>query len=200
MWVPVHMLGNQAQVCDNLSFHEFIPRAEFLRRFTMLLVLQVVTVFLVAVAMSMAVAHALEYPGKRRLDEQTYLAVQTIYYPGFSVGGIGEVMAVVATFILMLVMRQRGDAFWLVLTAFVAVVVMHAVFWLVTQPVNKFWLQNQKMGSMGAKFFNTQSIQQTPVTRVPDWRVFRNRWEYSHIFRAALSVIALLAIVIAIAR
>jgi hypothetical protein len=48
----------------------------------MLLSLEVVTVFLVGVAMSMALAHALEYPGKLRLDERTYLAVQTIYYPG----------------------------------------------------------------------------------------------------------------------
>jgi hypothetical protein len=55
----------------------------------MLLTLQVISVFLVAVAMSMALAHALEFPGKLRLNEQTYRVVQTIYYPGFTVGGIG---------------------------------------------------------------------------------------------------------------
>jgi hypothetical protein len=46
--------------------------------------LQVVTVFLVAVAMSLALAHALELPGKMRLEKATYIAVQIIYYPGFT--------------------------------------------------------------------------------------------------------------------
>jgi len=47
----------------------------------------VVTVFLVAVAMALALSHALELPGKMRLDKQTYLAMQPIYYPGFTIGG-----------------------------------------------------------------------------------------------------------------
>ena len=46
-----------------------------------MLVFEVITMFLVAVAMSMALAHALEYPGKMRLSRETYLATQTIYYP-----------------------------------------------------------------------------------------------------------------------
>jgi hypothetical protein len=29
----------------------------------------------------------LSLPGKLRLDKETYCAVQTIYYPGFTVGG-----------------------------------------------------------------------------------------------------------------
>ena len=56
----------------------------------MLQVLEVVTVFLAAVAMSLALAHALELPGKLRLDKDTYVAVQSIYYPGFTYGGLGE--------------------------------------------------------------------------------------------------------------
>ncbi len=43
-----------------------------------MLLLQVITVFLVAVAMSLALAHALEFPGKLRLSRQAYLATQTI--------------------------------------------------------------------------------------------------------------------------
>jgi len=42
----------------------------------MLLVLQVVTVFLASVAMSLALAHVLELPGKMRLNKETYIAVQ----------------------------------------------------------------------------------------------------------------------------
>ena len=45
----------------------------------MLLVLQVVTVFFTAFAMALALAHALELPGKLRLGKETYFAVQSIY-------------------------------------------------------------------------------------------------------------------------
>jgi len=71
----------------------------------MFLAFQVATVFLAGTAMTMALAHALEFPGKMRLDEQTYMAVQRIYYPGFTVGGIAEPLAVVTTLVLTLLMR-----------------------------------------------------------------------------------------------
>jgi hypothetical protein len=35
-------------------------------------------------AMAMGLAQALELPGKPRLPKETYLAVQPIYYPGFT--------------------------------------------------------------------------------------------------------------------
>jgi len=167
----------------------------------MVLALQVVTVFLVGVAMSMALAHALEHPGKLRLDEQTYMAVQTIYYPGFTVGGIGEVLAVIATLILALVMRNDGAAFWWAQAAFIAVLAMHAVFWLVTQPVNKYWVKNQQLNKVGVRFFavDRANRQSSEKTTNPDWKQLRNRWEYSHIVRAVLAVIALIAVTIAIA-
>lgn len=57
----------------------------------MLTTAQIVTLLLVALAMATRVAHALELPGKMRLPRDTYLAVQSIYYPGFLVGGgLGE--------------------------------------------------------------------------------------------------------------
>ena len=47
--------------------------------------LQILTVVLVAIAM--ALAHALELPGKLQLNKETYIAVQPIYYPGFFLRG-----------------------------------------------------------------------------------------------------------------
>lgn len=76
----------------------------------MVLIIQVVAVFLVAIAMSMALAHVLEFPGNLRLDRQTSEAVQTIYYPGFTVAGAAEPLAVVATLILLLLMHKRNGA------------------------------------------------------------------------------------------
>jgi hypothetical protein len=45
--------------------------------------LQIMTVMLAAITMALSLAHALELPGKLRLNREQYLAVQTIYYPGF---------------------------------------------------------------------------------------------------------------------
>ena len=166
----------------------------------MLLVIQVITVFLVAVAMSMALAHALEFPGKLRLDERTYKAVQTIYYPGFTIGGIGEPLAVVATLVLLLIMPEHRAAFWWTFTAFAAITVMHVVFWFVTQPTNKYWLKDQDLSKTGTKFFAVDQVKSgSSEAESPDWKRLRDRWEYSHIARAALSGIALVALVVAVA-
>lgn len=166
----------------------------------MLLAFEVFTVFLTAIAMSLALAHALEYPGKLRLDEQTYTAVQAIYYPGFTIGGIAEPVAAIAVLVLLVIMRDRSAQFPWLLTAFLALVAMHVVFWSVTQPVNRYWLKDQKLSQAGAKFFDTGRI--NPPDRsgagAADWRSFRNRWEYSHIVRAILSAIAVIAITVSI--
>jgi hypothetical protein len=65
-------------------------------------VVEIVTALIVAVVMAMSLAHALEFPGKRRLDRDGYFAAQTIYYPGFSVAGISEPLSIVLVFVLLL--------------------------------------------------------------------------------------------------
>ena len=165
----------------------------------MFLAFQVATVFLAGTAMTMALAHALEFPGKMRLDEQTYMAVQRIYYPGFTVGGIAEPLAVVATLVLTLLMRDHGVAFWCALSAFVALLAMHAIFWLITQPVNRHCLKNQRLGAAGTRFFGLDRPNLPADTFDSNWQRFRDRWEYSHIARAVLSAIALIALAVAIA-
>jgi hypothetical protein len=57
---------------------------------------QVVCLLLVAVAMALSLAHALEHPGKMRLGKDDYLRVQEIYYPGFTIGGVAEPAGVIA--------------------------------------------------------------------------------------------------------
>src|SRR5437763_16927673 len=58
----------------------------------MLQTIEIVSILLVALAMAPALAHFLEFPGKSRLTKDAYLAVQPIYYPGFTIAGsIGEV-------------------------------------------------------------------------------------------------------------
>src|SRR5918992_4637774 len=117
----------------------------------MFLIIQVVTVFLVAVAMSLSLAHALELPGKMRLDRDTYVAVQAIYYPGFTYGGLGEGLGMVATLVLLFVTPRSSAAWWWTLTAFVLLLAMHAVYWLLTHTGNKIWLKDVHPAGAGAE-------------------------------------------------
>jgi hypothetical protein len=55
-----------------------------------MLPLIVATIFLASIIMSLSLAHALELPGKMRLCKESYVKTQTIYYPGFTIGGLAE--------------------------------------------------------------------------------------------------------------
>ena len=68
---------------------------------------------LVAVAMTFPLAHAAEFPGKRRLTKEEYFAIQQIYYPGFTFGGlVGEFGGLVTTFLLTVLTPIDDAPFW----------------------------------------------------------------------------------------
>jgi hypothetical protein len=115
----------------------------------MLEVLQIVTLILVAVAMALSLAHALELPGKLRLAKEQYLAIQPIYYPGFTFGGASEPIGIVALLLLLFV-TPAGTAYWLTLGAFAALLLAHGTYWIVTHPVNNFWLRDFDLKGFGA--------------------------------------------------
>lgn len=162
--------------------------------------LQVLTVILVAVAMALSLAHALELPGKMRLTKDAYLAVQTIYYPGFTIGGISEPVGTIST-IILLVLTPLGSAnFWLTLVALLGLLGMQAVYWLFTHPVNKFWVEGENLDRFSSGFFSFGASRSRleHETRPPDWTELRDRWEYSHVARAGFALLSLIALVIAI--
>jgi len=169
----------------------------------MFLMLQVASVFLVSIAMALSLAHALELPGKLRLGKDAYLAVQSIYYPGFTIGGgVGEGLGMVAVLALLLTTGRGQPAFLWTLIAFIALIAMHAVYWVMTHPVNKFWLKGQDVKGLGAGFFAVgQRGGGIPADADPDqiWKSLRDRWETSHVIRAALAAVALLALIVAVA-
>jgi hypothetical protein len=168
----------------------------------MFLTLQVLSVCLVAVAMALALAHALELPGKMRLDKKTYLATQPIYYPGFTVGGgIGEGGGMWATLILLLLTPRASPEFRWTLAAFIALVAMHLAYWVLTHPVNKFWLRDRQLTGFSGGFFRFDPAGRSApeATGEDDWKRLRRRWEYSHVARAALAVMSLVFLVIAVA-
>ena len=166
----------------------------------MLVLLEILAVLLVAVAMGLALAHALELPGKMRLSRETYLKVQSIYYPGFAIGGaVGELGGMIAVLLLLLVSPLARDGrFWLTLAAFLSLAAMHAVYWLLTHPVNNFWLTNVQLSPAASSFFRAASADSNGSARA-DWTVLRDQWECSHVIRAALGLISLTLLVTAVA-
>ena len=161
--------------------------------------LQVRAVLLVSVAMALSLDHALELPGKLRLSKDAYLAVQPIYYPGFTMGGIAEPAGVFATFLLVMLMPAGSAAFWLTLGALLALVAMHAAYWILTHPVNNFWLKDSQLKGAGAGFFAFDPLRRKDRAQPPGWTDLRDRWEYSHVLRAALALLALALLVTSVA-
>lgn len=161
----------------------------------MLDVLYALSLVLAVCALVPALAHALELPGKLRLAKDTYFAVQRIYYPGFTIAGVAEPLAVVCTGVLLALLPPRSGEFWLTFGALVGLAAMHAVYWLVTHPVNGFWLRGQNLNRVGAGFFGLGSGgRQRPAHA--DWTAARDRWEYSHVVRAALGGLSFVALVL----
>lgn len=165
----------------------------------MLHVAQVLAVLFVSVTMALALAHALEFPGKMRLAKEQYLAVQQIYYPGFAVGGIAEPISLLMTLILLF-LTPPGAGFWLTAGAFVALLVMHAAYWLLTHPVNNFWLQGAELSGVGRGFFSFDPFHPRGGSDPRDWMALRDRWEYSHLVRAGLGLLGLILLVTAVAK
>jgi hypothetical protein len=141
-------------------------------------VLQVLAVLTVVLAMVPAAAHALELPGKMRLTKDAYMAMQPIYYPGFTIAGVGEPAGVILVGLLLFLTPVGHAEFWLILVALLGLIGMHAAYWLLTHPVNKFWLEGQRLGSAGSGFFSFASghtAGRQSETRV-DWPQLRDRW------------------------
>ncbi len=166
---------------------------------------QILAIILVALAMAPALAHAFEFPGKKRLSREAYLAVQAIYYPGFTLLGVGEPAGLIAVIILLVLTPSDSGAFRLTLIALFGLLGMQAVYWALIHPINKYWLQqgNVTPGKLGGVFFS-QIPQAEPAAEPQrgedNWRTLRNRWEYAHIARAVLASLSFVAIVLAASR
>jgi len=158
--------------------------------------LQVFAVMMVALSAALSLAHALELPGKMRLDERTYRAVQRIYYPGFTIGGLGDVLGLITTAALVALTPMGSPVFWLTVIAFVGMLAMNVIFWVAVQPVNKHWMKGEAVSASAAAFFGMGRT----AAGVNDWTALRDRWEYGHLARAVLANTSLLALVIALQR
>jgi hypothetical protein len=137
--------------------------------------------------MALALAHALELPGKMRLDRDHYLAVQTIYYPGFALAGAAEPLAILSLAALLAFEPVDTSTFRLAAGALAAMATTQLLFWTVVQPVNRYWLQATRLTGSAERFFHAGA-----GAEMSDWTRMRDRWERGHLARAATSGIAFL--------
>jgi Domain of unknown function (DUF1772) len=162
-----------------------------------MLVLEIMAILLTAVVMSLSLAHALELPGKLRLNREAYMTTQTIYYPGFTFGGIAEPLAIIVV-LLLLSTSPVGTRFWLLLLSLVALAAVQIIFWFWVQPVNRIWLRDLELGQAGAAFFGTQRQAPGGNPKAEGWQVLRDRWESGHVARAVFAIIGLLLLTVAV--
>lgn len=155
--------------------------------------LKLTTLFLVVATLVTSAAHTLEAPGKLRLSREHYLAVQHICYPGFTIAGAAEPLAILALFALLLFAPGETRQFWLIAGALGASTATHLLYWLLTAPVNKVWLADEAMAT-GAKGFFAAAADAGSA----DWRVLRDRWERSHIYRSVTALLSFLALALAL--
>ena len=145
--------------------------------------------FLVAVTMGLSLAHALEFPGKVRLDEATYRAVQAIYYPGFTIGGlVGEFGGMLVLGLLLFLTPRDTSQFWGTAVALGLLIACHLTYWAVTHPVNSAWLKDVELTRASRLFFGLFSAPSA------DWAHMRSVWEWSHVARACLAALSFLSL------
>jgi hypothetical protein len=72
----------------------------------------------------------------------------------------------------MLLTPTSSPAFWWTLTAFIALLAMQAVYWIVTHPVNKYWLKDTRLQGFGGEFFSLDPLRKGAASErgSEDWR------------------------------
>lgn len=163
----------------------------------MLELMKLVTVIMVAVTMSLPLAHVLEWPGKLRLTREHYLAVQPIYYPGFTYAGFAEPVSILLVLSMLVFTPLDATEFWLTSGAFLSLLAMHASYWFLTHPLNNFWLEGFGLKGFGRKFFGIGTSKRGEAN-TPDWIWLRDRWELSHAIRALLGLTSFILVVTAV--
>jgi hypothetical protein len=142
--------------------------------------LQLATLLLAALSLTMESAHVLELPQKLQYSAQMYSAVNTTLYRYFAiVGGIYQIGAIVAALALAFAQRGRAQFGWTV-TGAACLVLAFAAWLAVVAPVN---------GEIA------EALQTAPESVPALWMELRARWEGGHALGFALQLLGLGALV-----
>ena len=67
-------------------------------------------------------------------------------------------LSVIAAAAPLLMTPTQSAAFPWTLTGFLGLLTTHAAYWILTHPVNNFWLRGQNLKGLGDRFFNINSL------------------------------------------
>lgn len=140
-----------------------------------------VALFATGLSAGVALSHLLELPNKMPLEARDYLLVQQHLYEGFGrvVGSI-ELVAFLATVVVVVLVRRRRIPFLLTLFALMCLAIAQVVWQLHNGPVN-------------------QAVDTWTATTMPsNWMTYRDRWEYAHAARAMLYTVGFGAIALCV--
>jgi hypothetical protein len=137
------------------------------------------TVLLVCLLLGTSFAHTLEMAAKLDYDSQRWMAAQHTLYRAFAtIGGPIEFGAILCAIVFAVLLRDHRPAL-LLLASIAAICLAFAFFGIWIHVTNAV---------------NAEVARWTPNAVPPDWAAWRNRWEYSHLVRFALHLVAFAAL------
>lgn len=141
--------------------------------------LRFVAITCAALVLGLTLTHVLEAPGKAQLSGAEWLAIQHTFYGGYAVvGGIAEVVGLVASLILAYLLRAERAAAGLALLAALSFAGTLLAFAFGNNPLNQ------------------QIANWTPETLPVTWPETRDAWDRAHTISAVLGAIAFFALLV----
>jgi Domain of unknown function (DUF1772) len=141
--------------------------------------LRFVAITCAALVLGLTLTHVLEAPGKAQLSGVEWLAVQRTFYGGFAVvGGIAEIVGLLASLVLAYLLRAERIAAGLALLAALCFAGTLLVFAFGNNPLNQ------------------QIAGWTPETLPATWPQTRDAWDRAHTISAVFGAIAFFALLV----
>jgi hypothetical protein len=150
---------------------------------TMTLILLASALVLASVTIVSPLAGAFEMAGDMRLERGRYVSVRGVYYPGFTIAGLAEPLAIFVLVFLLASLLPAGLPFCLVALALAAEALAHLLYWILIAPMNRIWLADDTVAA--------ETDGQGVLAGL------RDRWELSHVYRLLASTLAFVFLVAA---
>lgn len=150
----------------------------------------------VALAMALTLAGCFE-----TFERPAFVGGQPVYYPVLQImGGIGETLGTVLTFVLLLVTPAGTEKFNWLAAAFSSLMVMHLVYWMVAYPVRNSW-RDGGLVAVGRRFFGLSAAAQWAQRKKREnlWPELKPWWELSNIVRAFFAFVGVVTLGVAVA-
>jgi hypothetical protein len=146
-------------------------------------VLRFISLSFAVLGFAVTFAHVLQIPGQRALDAAAYLQVAHTFYGGYAVtGAVAEIGGLVATLLVLYLVRGRRVAFTLTLIAVLCPLAMLLFFFVGNAPLN------------------AQIATWTLTTLPSNWESTRDVWSYWHAASCGAACIWVITLLLAALR